>query len=311
MSDYHLHFHPHGPAEKGPSPEGRYPLGLVEQYVESAAARGVAELAFTEHLYRCVESADVLGRWWDGEDDPAIAASTEHRVTVERFISLERYVDLVLRAKEAGLPVLLGLEVDFFPETFDAVLEFLDPYPWDVLIGSVHWIGGWHFDQRGTGAEWDRRGERRVYEEYFGLKTRLAATGAMDVLAHPDRCKLTGRRPAEEPVDLYTALVAAAASTGVAVEVSSAGLRQPAGEIYPAPTLLRMAREAGLDITLASDAHRPEQAGWKTNEIRAAALAAGFTHTARFAARRRSLVPLTLTEEDDTPEERSPAWTRP
>jgi histidinol-phosphatase (PHP family) len=301
MSDYHLHFHPHGPAGNGPSPAGRYPLSLAERYVEAAAAHGVTELAFTEHLYRCVESAAVLGRWWDREDDPAIAASTEHRVAVERFISLERYVDLVLRAKDAGLPVLLGLEVDFFPETFDAVLEFLEPYPWDVLLGSVHWIGGWHFDQRGTDAEWDRRGERRVYEEYFGLKTALAATAAVDVLAHPDRCKLTGRRPAEEPVDLYAGLVEAAAAADVAIEVSSAGLRQPTGSIYPAPTLLRMAREAGLAITLASDAHRPEQAGWKTNEIRQAALAAGFTHTARFAARRRSLVPLALTAEVHDP----------
>jgi histidinol-phosphatase (PHP family) len=131
----------------------------------------------------------------------------------------------------------------------------------------------------------------------------------MDVLAHPDRCKLTGRRPAEEPVDLYAGLVEAAAASGVAMEVSSAGLRQPAGEIYPSPTLLRMAREAGLDITLASDAHRPEDAGWKTNEIRAAALDAGFTHTARFSARRRSLVPLAPPEQDGDP--RRPAWTSP
>jgi histidinol-phosphatase (PHP family) len=291
MSDYHLHLHPHGPPPEGWSGDP-YPISLVEQYVEAAAARGVTELAFTEHLYRCVESAEVLGRWWDAEPDPELAAATERRVATERFLSLEHYVDLVLRAKDAGLPVLLGLEVDFFSETIDAVLEFIDPYPWDVLVGSVHWLGGWQFDQPGNEHEWDRRGDRAVYEHYFDIATQLAASGTVDVLAHVDRCKMQGRRLDPEPTDLYEKLVSAAASTGVAVELSSSGLRQRIGEVYPAPTLLRMCRDAGLDITFASDAHMPEMAGWEHAELRCIALAAGYTHSARFHARRRSLEPI-------------------
>jgi histidinol-phosphatase (PHP family) len=291
MSDYHLHLHPHGPAPVGWS-GSPYPTSVVEQYVEAAQNRGVGELAFTEHLYRCVESADVLGRWWDGEADPELAAATEQRIARERFLSLEHYVDLILRSKDAGLPVLLGLEVDFFPGTIDAVLEFLEPYPWDVLIGSVHWLGGWQFDQPGNEPEWDRRGDRAVYEHYFDVTTQLAASGTVDVLAHVDRCKIQGRRLDRKPLDLYARLVEAAATTGVAVELSSAGLRHRIGEVYPAPTLLRMCCEAGLDITFASDAHRPDQAGWEHAELRCIALAAGYTHTARFRARRRHLMPI-------------------
>ncbi len=291
MSDYHLHLHPHGPAPSGWTARP-YPVSVVEQYVEAAASQGVSELAFTEHLYRCVESAEVLCRWWDAEPDPALAAATERRVDAERFLSLEHYVDLILRAKDAGLPVLLGLEVDFFPETIDDVLDFLEPYPWDVLIGSVHWLGGWQFDQPGNEAEWDRRGDRAVYEHYFDVATQLAASGTVDVLAHVDRCKMQGRRLDTEPLDLYEGLVGAAASSGVAVELSSAGLRQRIGEVYPAPTLLRMLREAGIDITFASDAHMPEMAGWEHAELRCIALAAGYTHSARFRARRRHLEPI-------------------
>lgn len=292
MSDYHLHLHPHGPPPEGWEAEP-YPLSVIEEYVEAAAARGVTELAFTEHLYRCVESADVLGRWWDVER-PDLAAATELRVETERFLSLEHYVDLVLRAKDAGLPVLLGLEVDFFPETIDTVLDFIEPYPWDVLIGSIHWLGGWQFDQRGNHPEWDRRGERAVYEQYFEAETELAASGTVDVLAHIDRCKLLGHTPDEEPVDLYAEVVAAAASTGVAVEVSSAGLRHPIGQIYPAPKLLTMLHEADIDITLASDGHTAEQAGYATDVIRKEAMAAGYDRVARFEARKRHHVSLQM-----------------
>lgn len=292
MSDYHLHLHPHGPPPEGWELKP-YPVSVIEEYVDAAAVRGVTELAFTEHLYRCIESADVLGPWWERERSD-LAAATEARVRMERILSLENYVDLVLRAKDAGLPVLLGLEVDFFPETIDAVLEFLDPYPWDVLIGSIHWLRGWQFDQRGNDEEWDRRGDRAVYEAYFAAEAELAASGAVDVLAHIDRCKMRGRTLSEEPVDLYREVVAAAVSTGVAVEVSSAGLRHPIGEIYPAPTLLRMIHDAGLDITLASDAHAAEGAGHATDELRREARAVGYTEVTRFEHRRRHHVPLKL-----------------
>ena len=291
MSDYHLHLHPHEPTPHGPPP-GEYPVSYLERYLEAAAARGVTELAFTEHLGRCVESAGLLGPFWELEDDPRLADQTRAVVAADRNLSLERYVDVVLRAKERGFPVLLGLEVDFFPHTIDAVVEFLAPYPWDVLVGSVHWIGGWTYERPFARGDFAARGARRVYEAYFDLETALAASGAVDVLAHPDRCKIHGLRPDAEPLDLYEALVAAAAATDTAMEVSSAGLRKPCAEVYPAPRLLRMSREADLAITLASDAHTPDGAAWKHRTVIAAARDAGYTERAAFAGRRRRLVPL-------------------
>ena len=291
MSDYHLHLHPHEPTPYGPPP-GEYPVSHLERYVETAAARGVTELAFTEHLGRCVESADLLGPFWDEEPDPRLAEQTRAVVAADHNLSLERFVDVVLRAKDRGLPVLLGLEVDFFPQSIDAVVEFLAPYPWDVLVGAIHFVHGWLYDRSAARPVVEARGIRRVYEDYFELETALAASGTVDVLAHPDRCKIHGLRPPEEPVDLYRQLVATAKATDTALEVSSAGLRKPCAEVYPAPTLLRMSREAGLAITLASDGHLATDAGWGHREVVAAARAAGYTERAAFTARRRKLVPL-------------------
>lgn len=308
MSDYHLHLHPHThePNSAAPPP-GVYPPGYIDSYVEKAAERGVTELGFTEHFYRCVESAPALGEWWERDPDPTLRADAVDLIRQERNLSLERYVEVVLDAKDRGLPVKLGLEVDFQPGTEEAVLELLDGYPWDYLIGSVHWIGAWHFD-RFRGAEtFRRRGVRTVYEQYFELEAQLAASGLVDVLAHADIIKRNGYRPDGPIDDLYADVVKAAVASNTAVEVSSAGLSRPAAEIYPAPRFLEMFRAAGIPITFASDGHRPADAARGHAHVVAAARRVGYTHRLRFDRRRPSLVPLkeAAIGDDDTRESRT------
>ena len=167
------------------------------------------------------------------------------------------------------------------------------PYPWDFLIGSVHLIGGWDFVRRDAGEEFRRRGIEVAWRQYFELETALAASGMVDVLAHLDVIKKVGLRPPPEVIaELGRPVVAAAVESGVAVEVSSAGLRRPSQEIFPAPALLAMFCAAGVPITLASDAHIAEDAGWGHDLVVAAARAAGYTSCLRFDHRARSPVPL-------------------
>lgn len=292
MTDTHVHLHPHGPhVGDGPEP-GIYPPGHIEAYIEHAAIRGVDQIAFTEHLYRCVEAADVLGPFWEQAPTPELRRHCEDFVIEDRTLSLERYVVAVTDAKSRGLPVLLGLEVDFFPETIEAVLELVEPYPWDVLIGSVHWIGGWSVDHSGTTDEFERRGIDRAYDDYFALETALAGSGLVDVLAHVDVIKKYGHRPENDPVELYRSVVAAAAASETAVELSSAGLYKPIREVYPAPTLLQMFHAAGVPITLASDAHRPDEAGRDFEDLKDIARQAGYSHQLRFERRTSTSVPL-------------------
>lgn len=291
MSDYHLHLHPHEPNDAGP-PAGEYPTGHIESYVEAAAARGVDELGFTEHLYRCVESADVLGRFWEDEPDRELADHTGAFVAEDRNLSLESYVDAVTDAKDRGLPVRLGLEVDFFPETIEAVMDLLAPYPWDFLIGSVHWLGGWAIDSSTSLFGWDRKGLEWTWNTYFDLAVALAGSGTVDVLAHVDLPKKYGMRLPVEPLGRYDEVVAAAAASGTAVEVSSQGLRKPAAEVYPSPAFLARFRAAGVPITLASDGHYPAEAGAGHAEVVAAARDAGYSTHLRFDRRVPFAVPL-------------------
>jgi histidinol-phosphatase (PHP family) len=206
----------------------------------------------------------------------------------EHNLSLERYVEVVPDARARGLPVKLGLEVDFQPGTEQRVLDLLAPYPWDFLIGSVHWLGAWEFRRFGAAAEFERRGVETAWRQYFALETQLAAAGMVDVLAHPDVIKRWGHRPAPEVIDeLYRPVVAAAAASGVAIEVSSTGLRHPVAEMNPAPTFLAMFHEACVPITLASDAHVPDLCGFAHDKVVAAARVAGYDSYMRFSARAR------------------------
>jgi histidinol-phosphatase (PHP family) len=292
VSDTHLHLYPHRKGDPLPvPPPDRYRLDHIEKYVDKAIRREVNEITFTEHLYRCVESTDALGNIWERASDPTIRANTEYDLLADRTMSMERYVEVILEAKAAGLPVLLGLEVDFFPDTIDAVLDLIEPYPWDVILGSIHWIDGWWFDRAHSEFEWERLGPRRVYERYFEVMSEMAASGTVDIITHPDRVKYLRKPFRSEQIDLYAGFLAAAQETNVAIEINTGGLRHPVHEIYPSPTFIRMIHEAGLAITFGSDAHAPKQAAWGLDLAREEAAEAGFTHRARFVGRERTMVP--------------------
>ena len=114
MLDYHLHLWPHH--------EHDTPLRVEQlaRYCEQAEAAGVTELALTEHLFRFRQADAVLGGFWDdGRVPPALAASMAEYWDFHARTDLDAYVDCALEAKEAGLPVVIGLEVDYYEGRMD------------------------------------------------------------------------------------------------------------------------------------------------------------------------------------------------
>ncbi len=124
-----------------------------------------------------------MGPFWERASDSTLAANTKRDLLLDQTPSLEKYVEVILEAEEAGLPALLGLEVDFFPQNIEAVLDFIAPYPWDVLVGSVHWIDGWWFNRPHSEYEWERLGARRVYEGCFEIMSEMAALAGWQAAA--------------------------------------------------------------------------------------------------------------------------------
>jgi histidinol-phosphatase (PHP family) len=280
--DYHLHLWPHGQRAVQATVED------LAAYCAQAAEEGVTEIALTEHLFRFDQADALLGGWWDDDPDTRLRADAARYWREHVSADLDAYVDTCVAAKQAGLPVIVGMEVDYYPGRMDKVAALLDGYPFDVLLGSVHWIGAWMFDDLSSAiamGEWDVRTIDAVWDDYTRALEELAASGAVDVLAHPDLCKVTGQRPAV-PDEFYDRMAEAAASSGMAAEVSSAGWRKPAGEAYPAVPLLDRFHRRGVPVTTASDAHRLSEVAMRASEIRTLVEVAGYTHLQAYSGRR-------------------------
>jgi histidinol-phosphatase (PHP family) len=289
--DYHVHLWPHGTRDHPPT------VDELARYCDRAAARGVGQIALTEHLFRFARARAAVGEFWAGDGaDRHLAGVMQAYWEEHAHADLDVYVQAVLDAKAAGLPVLLGLEVDHYPGRMDAVARFLSGYPFDVLLGSVHWIGRWLFDwldDPTSAAEWGRRGIDAVWDAYTSCLEELAGSGTCDVLAHPDLIKITGRRPGPGPSGEFHARMAEAASAGgMAAEVSSAGWRKPVGEAYPAPDLLTRLHAAGVPVTLASDTHGVGEVAFRSSELVGMVRGAGYAELAGYSGRRRHPVPL-------------------
>ncbi|MEO6350237.1 MAG: PHP domain-containing protein [Candidatus Limnocylindrales bacterium] len=291
MGDYHVHIHPHRDIPGAPPP-GEFPADYIDRYVEVALSRGATEVGFVEHLYRCVESVPVLGKWWKDDPNPHLVREMDEIMARELDMSLDAYVDAILAAKQRGLPVKLGLEVDYEPGTVQQVVDLIAPYPWDYLVASVHWIGAWWFLRPSGPVEFARRGVRRAFEEYFDLATALAETGMADTIGHVDVIKVAGMIPDGSLRYLWEPVVEATVRSGMAVEISSQGLLRTVSEIYPAPDFLRLFNTAGVPITLGSDAHTPDESAIHYDQIVAEARRAGYSDYLRFDARRRLPTPL-------------------
>ena len=284
LVDAHVHLQPHG--EKPPVDRAR-----IELYVEHARRNGVDIIVFTEHLFRFTEAFDLLYGWWDADPNPAFAAITAAYWRDHANISLPEYVRLIEEAKSDGLPVRLGLELDWIPGRAEDLRRLLAPYAWDCVLGSVHYLGAFGIDMSEFEAEWRRRDFDAVWSEYAQFVEDLAGAGLCDVLAHPDVAKVWGFMP-PDVAPYHRRLVEAARANGLALEINTNGLRKPVGAIYPDPEMLRLAREAGVPVTLASDAHYPERVGNWFEDAAALARAAGYEESAAFEGRNPRAEPL-------------------
>jgi histidinol-phosphatase (PHP family) len=213
-----------------------------------------------------------------------MAAYWDHHARVD----LDDYVEVVQAVKAEGLPVVLGLEVDYYRDRMEDVADLLSGYPFDVLLGSIHWLGTWRFDVLSDPlvmAEWEVRDVDQVWDEYTAAMEELGASGVCDVFAHPDLVKVTGQVPAVTD-EYYDRITEAAVRSGMAVEVSSAGWRKPVGEEYPAPPLLRRLVDRGVPLTTASDAHTLPDVADRADDLRALLGAAGVTTLQGYRFRR-------------------------
>lgn len=272
ITDYHLHLRPDDLDARA---ENRFTPENIARYIEAAETVGVTDLGCAEHMYRFAEALDV----W------------RHPFWEEWAIDdLDRYCEVV-----AASPLKLGLEADFVFGAEDRIANLLSPRRFDYVVGSVHFIGDRSLDTEEYTVWDDTSDPDEIWRRYFETLAQAAGAGLFDILAHPDLVKVwgrVGRLPSRDPKFLYEPAVEAIAASGIAVEVSTAGLRKDVREIYPAPAFMEMCIEAGAVFALSSDAHEPGQIGYGYDRALEFLDRFGITELAVFKDRERHLAPI-------------------
>ena len=245
LPDYHTHTARCGHA-----------VGRPSEYVEAARAAGLLSLGIADHLPLLPTP------------DPDLAMD---------MCELDDYVAEVRALMDAhpGF-VLLGVEADYRRGTVEEVAGLLAAQPFDYVIGSVHFLGEWGFDDPRQVAEYGGRDIDAAWMEYFELVGEAAESGLFTILGHLDLMKKFGYRPTRALDRELERLVERIARSGVLVEINTAGLHKPVGEAYPSPHVLGLLHEAGVGITFGSDAHRPAEVGRDFAHAVALARSAGY-----------------------------------
>jgi histidinol-phosphatase (PHP family) len=274
LTDYHLHLRPD---EAETTFEHYFTTENVERYREAATAAGIEELGVSEHVYRFRQALDLWRHplWLENAED-----------------DLDAYCEFVRTTS-----LRLGVECDFVPGAEARTAELLETRDFDYVVGSVHFVGEGDAAVDHDGFDvWDGGGDaEKIWTRYFEAFGRCARSGLFDILAHPDLVKVWGRDrplPGGDLRRFYEPAVEAIVEGGSAVELSTAGLRKPVGELYPARAFAELIAEAGVPFALSSDAHLPEQVGFGYGQGVALLDQLGVEEIAVFEGRRRRLAPL-------------------
>jgi histidinol-phosphatase (PHP family) len=262
VADYHLH-----------TVLCKHAIGQPSDFEKRAFDLGLCEIGFSDHMPSV-----------DGYDP-------KHRMVLEEF---PRYLEMIQElAQKANIPIRLGIEADYYTGCEAFLEKWLSSQDFDFVLGSIHFLDGWGFDDPEQLPVWERVDVSETWERYFVLQRKLVETGLFDVVAHMDLPKKFGhslynssiKRLVEPVLDLM-------ALKGMTLEVNTSGLRRPVQEMYPSRLILSMAKERGIPICFGSDAHRPEEVGFGFEKAIRLVKELGFSSYVRFRQREKIFWPL-------------------
>ncbi len=264
LIDYHTHHVRCGHAS-----------GELEEYVKRGMEIGLAQLGLSDHMPLLhVDPAAYL---------PGMAMPMDE---------LPRYVEECFRLKEkykGQIDIRVGLEGDYIEGYEAAIEQIVKAYPWDYIIGSVHFLGEWDISDFRQLDGWKGRDIYEVYAQYYDAVQKAAGTGFYDYIGHIDVIKRFGYKPDRDTWELEKAALDAVKKQGMAIELNASGLRMPCEEMFPSRRMLEYCYQQGIPLTIGSDAHQPERLGQYLDQAVRLLKEIGFNEIATFSARERRL----------------------
>ncbi|MBP2001416.1 histidinol-phosphatase (PHP family) [Paenibacillus shirakamiensis] len=271
--DYHTHHVRCGHA-----------VGELEEYVLRGIDIGLSELGLSDHM-------PLL------HVDP----ETYYPEMAMPMSELPSYVAecLELREKYKGqIDLRVGLEGDYIEGWEKDIQHIVEAYPWDYVIGSVHFLGEWDISDHRQTHQWEGKDILAVYRQYYDAVQKAAKTGFYDIMGHVDVIKRFGYTPSpaleSEVIAMEQATLHAILQAGVAMELNASGLTKVCEEMFPSQRILEEALRLGIPLTLGSDAHAPEKLSENLDVARRTLYDIGFRELATFKERKRRMIPLEL-----------------
>ena len=241
--------------------------GSIEEYIKQAIQTGTHYFGFSDHAPM--------------DFDP------QYRMSFE---DMEKYEKEVLKYKKKyknKITILLGYEVDYLEGYMDERVLNADV---DYLIGSVHFIDKWGFDNPEFIGKYQEKDIDEIWQRYFDAVKKMAQSTLFDIVGHLDLIKVFKFMPTKNIQDIAKETLIAIKEANMVIELNVAGYRKPIAEAYPSLTLLKMAYELGIEITFGSDAHTPEQVALFSDEIVQLAKSVGYTQCVVFKKRKKVFV---------------------
>lgn len=261
-ADYHMH-----------TPLCKHASGTPEQFWNAAAAARVRAIAFTDH-----------------SPDPS-GYDAKYRMDMGQF---PEYRSMIAPLQDGRTPpVLFGIEADYYPGAESFLADWLPRGNFDLIMGSVHYLGDWGFDNPDNRHVWNSVDLKGAWRTYMELIVKLAGLRLFDIIGHFDLPKKFGHRLRDRDLkEIVQPVLDRVAASGVAMEINTAGWRKEVAEAYPSPLILALACERGIPICFGSDSHEPEHIGYRFDDAVAMAREAGYVESVEFRGRQPTRVPL-------------------
>jgi len=241
--------------------------GKIDEYILQAISKGIKHFGFSDHA--------------------PMDFDTKYRMS---FTQMKQYEQSILDAKkryENKINILLGYEVDYIEGYMDKrVLEANVDY----LIGSVHFIDGWGFDNPEFIGEYKHKNIDEIWQKYFDTVKNMTKSKLFDIVGHLDLIKVFSFMPTKNILDIAKDTLKTIKEADMVLEINSAGLRKPVNEIYPSISLLKEAHKLNIPITFASDSHSPKQVGEYSKQIIKLAKKVGYTQCVIFKNRQKKFI---------------------
>lgn len=262
MIDYHIH-----------TKLCNHARGVMSAYVKRAFEKGLQEICFLDHLTL---------------SEPGNRLSMTPGEVPFYFQAVQN----LKKSFNGMISVKAGLEVDFSPENTDLVEQIIETFSFDVIGSSIHFPG--NIDIVNSKSDWKqgRFDTDDVYELYFSQFKKMLEYDYFDVICHLDLPKKFGRKPVKTFNKELDQIITLIKDKDLTVELNTGGYNHPVSEAYPAPGIIKKCHEAGVSMTLGSDAHYPDDVGRHFNRAIPLLRSAGYKHLASFTGRQRIDIPI-------------------